>query len=73
MNGDELRAIQAPLRNDTVGDDKAGLVTLKQWSLSTPRQACRSRRGERSAVAGLHTATGGSARLCSGEMLLEAL
>ena len=75
MNGDELRAIQAPLKERYRGDDKAGLVTLKaNGALDSDGIACKVETGRALAVAGLHPATGGSgAELCSGDMLLEAL
>src|SRR5580692_3440723 len=75
MNGDELRAIQAPLKERYRGDDTAGLVTLKaHGALDSEGIACKVETGRALAVAGLHPATGGSgAELCSGDMLLEAL
>ena len=75
MNGDELRAIQAPLKERYRGDDKAGLITLTaHGALDSEGIACRVETGRALAVAGLHPATGGSgAELCSGDMLLEAL
>src|SRR6202522_830355 len=75
MNGDELRAIQAPLKERYRGDDKAGLVTLKaNGALDSAAIACKVETGRALAVAGLHPATGGSGmELCSGDMLLEAL
>src|SRR6204780_3307085 len=75
MNGDELRAIQAPLKERYRGDDTAGRVTLKaNGALDSEGIACKVETGRALAVAGLHPATGGSgAELCSGDMLLEAL
>jgi uncharacterized OsmC-like protein len=74
MNGDELRAIQAPLKERYRGDDKAGLVTLKASGALDSGIACKVETGRALAVAGLHPATGGSGtELCSGDMLLEAL
>ena len=75
MNGDELRAIQAPLKERYRGDAKAGLVTLKaNGALDSAAIACKVETGRALAIAGLHPATGGSgAELCSGDMLLEAL
>jgi uncharacterized OsmC-like protein len=75
MKGDELRAIQAPLKERYRGDAKAGLVTLKaNGALDSEGIACKVDTGRALAVAGLHPATGGSgAELCSGDMLLEAL
>ena len=55
MNGDELRAIQAPLKERYRGDDRAGLVTLKaNGSLDCEGIACKVDTGRALAVAGLH-------------------
>ena len=62
MNGDELRAIQAPLKERYRGDDKAGLVTLKaNGALDSESIACKVETGRALAVAGLHPATGEAA------------
>ena len=61
MNADELRSIQAPLKERYRGDDKAGLVTLKaNGALDSATIACKVETGRALAVAGLHPATGGS-------------
>jgi uncharacterized OsmC-like protein len=75
MNADELRAVQAPLKDRYRADPEAGLITLKaSGALDSATIACKVETGRALAVAGLHPATGGSgAELCSGEMLLEAL
>jgi uncharacterized OsmC-like protein len=75
VNANELRAIQAPLKDRYRVDPKAGLVTLKaRAELDSAAIACKVETGKALAVAGLHPATGGSgAELCSGDMLLEAL
>ena len=75
MNADELRAIQAPIKDRYRADAKAGLVTLRaSGALDSAAIACKVETGKALAVAGLHPATGGSgAELCSGDMLLEAL
>ena len=75
MNADEMRAIQAPLKERYRADAKAGLITLKaNGALDSAGIACKVETGRALAVAGLHPATGGSgAELCSGDMLLEAL
>ena len=75
MNGTELRAMQAPIKERYKSDPNAALVTLKARStLDAPGIACKLETGRAIAVAGLHPATGGSgAELCSGDMLLEAL
>ena len=75
MNADELRAVQAPLKDRYRADPEAGLITLKaSGALDSATIACKVETGHALAVAGLHPATGGSgAELCSGDMLLEAL
>jgi len=75
VNADELRAIQAPIKDRYRADAKAGLVTLRaSGALDSAAIACKVETGKALAVAGLHPATGGSgAELCSGDMLLEAL
>jgi uncharacterized OsmC-like protein len=75
VNADEMRALQAPLKDRYRADPKAALVTLRaQGSLDSAAIACKVETGKALAVAGLHPATGGSgAELCSGDMLLEAL
>ena len=75
MNAEEMRVIQAPLKDRYRADPKAGLVTLRaKGALDSAAIACKVETGRALAVAGLHPATGGSgAELCSGDMLLEAL
>jgi uncharacterized OsmC-like protein len=75
VNADEMRALQAPLKDRYRAEPKAALVTLSaQGSLDSAAIACKVETGRALAVAGLHPATGGSgAELCSGDMLLEAL
>jgi uncharacterized OsmC-like protein len=75
VNADELRALQAPLKDRYRADPNAGLVTLRaSGALDSATIACKVETGKALAVAGLHPATGGSgAELCSGDMLLEAL
>jgi len=75
VNADELRTIQAPLKERYRSDPKAGLVTLRaKGALDSAAIACKVETGRALAVAGLHPSTGGSgAELCSGDMLLEAL
>jgi uncharacterized OsmC-like protein len=75
MNADELRALQAPLKDRYRGDAAAALVTLRaRGALDESHIACKVETGRALALAGLHPATGGSGlELCSGDMLLEAL
>jgi uncharacterized OsmC-like protein len=75
VNADELRLIQAPIKDRYRADPKAGLITLKAaGALDSEGVACKVETGRALAIAGLHPAAGGSgAELCSGDMLLEAL
>jgi uncharacterized OsmC-like protein len=75
MDGNELRAMQAPIKQRYKDDPQAGMITLKaKGTLDDANIACKVETGRALAVAGLHPATGGSGlELCSGDMLLEAL
>jgi uncharacterized OsmC-like protein len=75
MDGNELRAMQAPIKQRYKDDPKAAVVTLKaKGALDGANIACELETGRALAAAGLHPATGGSGmELCSGDMLLEAL
>jgi uncharacterized OsmC-like protein len=75
MDANELRAMQAPIKERYKSDAGAALVTLKaKGTLDDQNIACKVETGRALAVAGLHPATGGSGlELCSGDMLLEAL
>lgn len=75
MNADELRALQAPLKERYKVDPAAAVVTLRaKGSLDADGVACKIDTGRALVEAGLHPATGGvGSQACSGEMLLEAL
>ena len=74
MNSDELRAMQAPLKERYREEPGAALVTLKAQSRIDEGISCKVETGRALAQAGLHPATGGDGSLvCSGDMLLEAL
>src|SRR6202142_843672 len=75
MNADELRALQAPLKDRYRNEPQAARITLAaRGPLDDAHVACKVETGRALAVAGLHPATGGSGmELCSGDMLLEAL
>ena len=75
MEADELRALQAPLKQQYRNDPGKAVVTLRaSGSLSGPGVSCRVATGRALVEVGLHPATGGSAlQACSGDMLLEAL
>jgi uncharacterized OsmC-like protein len=74
MPADDLRALQAPLKDRYRADPSAAVVTLRADGDLDEGISCSVRTGRALAVAGLHPATGGDGSLlCSGDMLLEAL
>jgi uncharacterized OsmC-like protein len=75
MNGDDLRALQAPLKEKYKSDAATAVVTLKaHGDLSGEGLACKVSTSRALIEAGLHPATGGNGmQACSGDMLLEAL
>ena len=75
MESTELRALQAPLKDQYRAEPDSAVVTLKaQGTLDDQHIACKVETGRALAIAGLHPASGGTgAELCSGDMLLEAL
>ena len=71
---DELKAVQAPLKERYRSDPEAALITLKAEGRIGEGVTCSVQTGKALVEAGLHPATGGSgAFACSGDMLLEAL
>jgi uncharacterized OsmC-like protein len=74
MERDELRALQAPLKERYREEPDAAVVTLKAAGTLGAGVTCAVDTGRAIAEAGLHPATGGDGTsLCSGDMLLEAL
>ena len=74
MDGDQLRALQAPLKERYRAEPEAALVTLSATGELGEGVACSVNTARAIAEAGLHPATGGDGSLlCSGDMLLEAL
>jgi uncharacterized OsmC-like protein len=74
MNADELRAMQAPLKERYRAEPSTALITLRAEGKLGDGITCRVETGRALVDAGLHPATGGSGlELCSGDMLLEAL
>ena len=74
MDRDQLRTLQAPLKERYKADPQAALVTLSASGELGEGVACSVQTGRALAEAGLHPATGGDGSLlCSGDMLLEAL
>ena len=71
---EQLRALQAPLKESYRATPEAALVTLSATGTLDDGISCSVQTGRALARAGLHPATGGDGSLlCSGDMLLEAL
>jgi uncharacterized OsmC-like protein len=75
MDADELRALQAPIKQLYRDDPEAARITLRaSGALDDAHVSCKVSTGKAMVEAGLHPATGGDGSLaCSGDMLLEAL
>jgi uncharacterized OsmC-like protein len=74
MDRDELRALQAPLKEQYRDEPEAATVTLAATGALGDGVSCSVQTGRALAEAGLHPASGGDGSLlCSGDMLLEAL
>jgi uncharacterized OsmC-like protein len=75
VRADELRSLQAPLKQRYREDPGAAEVTLSATGTLDEGVSCSVKTGKAvAAAAGLHPATGGDGSLlCSGDMLLEAL
>jgi uncharacterized OsmC-like protein len=74
MDAEQLRALQAPLKETYRERADAALITLRAHGRLSDHLTCRVDTGRALVEAGLHPATGGSgAFVCSGDMLLEAL
>jgi uncharacterized OsmC-like protein len=74
MERDELRSVQAPLKERYEEEPGAAMVTLSAHGSLGEGISCSVESGRAIAAAGLHPASGGDGSLlCSGDMLLEAL
>jgi uncharacterized OsmC-like protein len=75
MNAEDLKALQAPIKEKYRQDSSAALVTLSaRGVLDEMGIACKVDTGRALITAGLHPASGGDgSQACSGDMLLEAL
>jgi uncharacterized OsmC-like protein len=74
MDRDQLRAVQAPLKQRYREDPESALITLRAEGSLEERVACSIYTGKALVEAGLHPATGGTGlQTCSGDMLLQAL
>ena len=74
MNAEQLKALQAPIKERYKQNPAAAVITLRAHGRLGEGIACRVDTGKALIEAGLHPATGGSGlQACSGDMLLEAL
>lgn len=74
MDVQQLKAIQAPLKDQYKQDPDSAVVTLRAKGDLAEGIACKVDTGRALVEAGLHPATGGTGtQACSGDMLLEAL
>jgi len=74
MNADELRALQAPIKDRYRADAEAAVVTLRAEGRIGEDLSCSVETGRALVRAGLHPASGGpGTQACSGDMLLQAL
>lgn len=74
MDTEQLKAMQAPLKQRYREQPQAAQVTLTARGRIGEGITCKLETGRAMAQAGLHPATGGDGlSLCSGDMLLEAL
>jgi uncharacterized OsmC-like protein len=74
MKADQLKALQAPLKQKYRDDPASAVITLRASGRATDAVSCKVDTGRAMVEAGLHPATGGDGSLaCSGDMLLEAL
>jgi len=74
MNSEDLKALQAPLKDRYREQPEAAVVTLSAEGLLGDDLSCSVQTGQALVAAGLHPATGGDGSFaCSGDMLLQAL
>jgi uncharacterized OsmC-like protein len=74
MNADEIRSLQAPLKEQYRQRADTALVTLRAEGRIGEGITCKIETGKGLVAAGLHPASGGDGlAACSGDMLLEAL
>lgn len=74
MNADELRALQAPLKQKYRTEPGAALVTSRAEVVLDPQRLSGRLDVNQPRIAGLHPATGGTGdQACSADLLLESL
>lgn len=74
MDSEELKNLQAPLKQKYREQGESAIITLKAQGNIGEGISCKVETGKAFVEAGLHPATGGNGMLaCSGDLLLEAL
>lgn len=74
MKAEDLRALQAPLKDRYRERPETAMITFTAEGRIGEGISCRVETGKRLVEAGLHPATGGDGMLaCSGDLLLDAL
>jgi uncharacterized OsmC-like protein len=74
VTSDELKALQAPVKECYRKKPEAAFITLRASGRLGEGVTCKLETGKALVAAGLHQATGGDGMTaCSGDMLLEAL
>src|SRR5688572_23447232 len=74
MTSDEIKNLQAPLKEKYRQQPESAIITLKAEGNIGKDVMCSVETGKALVDAGLHPATGGTGMLaCSGDMLLQAL
>src|SRR5947207_15087164 len=74
MNAEELKSLQAPIKQRYRDEPKTASITLRAEGKIGEGVTCNVATGKALVEAGLHPATGGDGlSACSGDMLLESL
>jgi uncharacterized OsmC-like protein len=74
MKADELKSLQAPIKERYRQEPKEAMITLRAEGKIGEGVTCNVQTGKALVEAGLHPATGGNGlSACSGDMLLESL
>jgi uncharacterized OsmC-like protein len=74
MDANDLKTLQAPIKERYREDPDAAVITLKAEGIIGEGLTCSVQTAKALVEAGLHPATGGTGmHACSGDMLLEAL
>jgi uncharacterized OsmC-like protein len=74
MNSEELKNVQAPLKEQYRNKPGSAIITLKAQGRIGENISCKVETHKAMVEAGLHPASGGTGLLaCSGDLLLEAL